>query len=1159
MVRARTQRRSSEKLHPRRVSEALFRDQPVEHQGWLIRINADTDMVEVFPPDESPYSAFEAPLTHLDAAVNDFCREAAMPIPGVNETQGPQVKLPGSASEILGEDSSVGEGPSQGKPKINKRPKGTDPKGTMAPNTSLGPDSTDRAPKNFDVRVVDNPMPPEGRGGLPDTSLGSDTSGASTDWRDKIVKIREDGKNARRALHEVKKPRRGPGQLGVGKAQMGEEAAPMVDGSDDEGGAPAAAPTGGPHGGPPGAVARRRRAEDSDPFKRPVVEEPGKKLNTGETPTPPEKVVHTTQGEGKDEKDETEGKKGRFVDTFDDPTPDASHIYRQMSAERPSEKLLRDIMDPEKWAANHVFLPKSSSFQVIVQGMGEVYNGDSYREAEEAFQEFSLQSAEEYGRAAGKAVAIFEDGEVLDEYLGSVEGDSRDSLHGDPEDIGFSEHQGQSATDRAIQDVQDTKPVSPTEQALTDVYSAYSDWECPSCGDYGNTDEAMTGPDGRTLCPTCMQEVEVSEGKAAARRYMTLKVAQWALGDGTAETAEVALIEAGYDPMQAGQIAAAYEAGQQIDAEATAIIEAALQQGAMTAAVRRNAKVPARWMAPVKMLRGPEPKVAGPRLKENWGNDGGYGRDLEAESAEELHALTLALGGDDSVDWSKFRPLLPGAGEGPEAEGEEAEQAVQAAAPAQNQVPMPESEQATAPPVGTSVPQTQARRESGRPFSNKWAQNYGDLSDADAARVRAQGGELAENWMSGDRKDVIAAVSNDPVLALSILNALPNEEHSSFISAYEVVAPNRNVAIVKRALAEGDLAAECGGPHKREEKEAVDDAAKDYWQEYYSDSDYGKALTREDAPKQTKDKGKKKDKDKGESKEGRRAAWLRATHQAQVAPMAAPAPAPAPAAPAAPMAPPKAPAPGGAPIPGGAPAPKGPAGGGMSPGTGDQGLQVLGWTPEDIALMDEEDKKKVLQIQLSKPGTKKAPTAPGQEKPAAPPAVPAAPGAVPPGAPAGAPAGMPAVTAPPPVSPPVAARMAKTLMRKLNQRRVLMGQAVAPQPMPATPAPAPAAPGAPAVPGAPKPAAPVPGAPAAPGATPPPPEAMEDITDEQRAFQILSEIQQAKVEATTPEQVSSIKASQLAQRLLTELGMTMTEARDLFGLAKNKSFSSLLQ
>lgn len=67
------------------------------------------------------------------------------------------------------------------------------------------------------------------------------------------------------------------------------------------------------------------------------------------------------------------------------------------------------------------------------------------------------------------------------------------------------------------------------------------------------------------------------------------------------------------------------------------------------------------------------------------------------------------------------------------------------------------------------------------------------------------------------------------------------------------------------------------------------------------------------------------------------------------------------------------------------------------------------------------------------------------------------------------------------------------------------------------------------------------------------------MTDEQRAFQILSEVQQSKVEATTPEQVSSLKASHLAQRLLTELGMTMTEARELFGLAKNKTFSSLLQ
>jgi len=51
-------------------------------------------------------------------------------------------------------------------------------------------------------------------------------------------------------------------------------------------------------------------------------------------------------------------------------------------------------------------------------------------------------------------------------------------------------------------------------------------------------------------------------------------------------------------------------------------------------------------------------KTAGPRIKEKWDDVGGYGRDLEAESAEELHALVRALGGEE-VDWAGFRPATP--------------------------------------------------------------------------------------------------------------------------------------------------------------------------------------------------------------------------------------------------------------------------------------------------------------------------------------------------------------------------------------------------------------------------------------------------------------------------------------------------------------------
>ena len=47
---------------------------------------------------------------------------------------------------------------------------------------------------------------------------------------------------------------------------------------------------------------------------------------------------------------------------------------------------------------------------------------------------------------------------------------------------------------------------------------------------------------------------------------------------------------------------------------------------------------------------------AGPRLKENWTTDGGYSRDIEAESPEELYHLTRSFGTDEDYDWSSIRP-----------------------------------------------------------------------------------------------------------------------------------------------------------------------------------------------------------------------------------------------------------------------------------------------------------------------------------------------------------------------------------------------------------------------------------------------------------------------------------------------------------------------
>ena len=406
-----------------------------------------------------------------------------------------------------------------------------------------------------------------------------------------------------------------------------------------------------------------------------------------------------------------------------------------------------------------------------------------------------------------------------------------------------------------------------------------------------------------------------------------------------------------------------------------------------------------------------ERKKAGPKLREKWDDAGSYHRDIEAESPEELHALTRAFGGEE-VDWSSFRK------------------------------------------------------------------------------------------------------EPDPVEA---------EE-----SMDEVVA-RRRTPLRRLKRSQADI-------------EAVDDKAKDYYDKYFSDSDYGKKMTKDDITdkrKRNRDKDEKKDK-------------LSRKRRAQAAPAPAPrqpaAPQAVPPSPGAPTSAPAAPAAEGAPPTPGTPKPKAPAGADLKPGAGDAGLQALGWTPEDIQLLDEDDKQKILQVQLNRPGTK-PPATPGAPPKGAPaPSGPSAPMAGPAPGPAPAP-GAPASPAAPapqkPVPAPVAAKMARDILKKIKFRkaqRMLLGQEIVTTEEPA--------------------------APVAPPAQSPMPEFQSkpsegdtgENTIDQRAFQILSEVQQMPVQATTPESVPPMKAQELSRRLLTEIGMPIEEAKTLFGVSKsNQGLISLFK
>ena len=61
--------------------------------------------------------------------------------------------------------------------------------------------------------------------------------------------------------------------------------------------------------------------------------------------------------------------------------------------------------------------PRPAAFRVIVGNLGEVYAGDSQREARAAFREYVADSLAGYGRAAGEPVALVDStGEALQEF-----------------------------------------------------------------------------------------------------------------------------------------------------------------------------------------------------------------------------------------------------------------------------------------------------------------------------------------------------------------------------------------------------------------------------------------------------------------------------------------------------------------------------------------------------------------------------------------------------------------------------------------------------------------------------------------------------------------------------------------------------------------------
>ena len=294
---------------------------------------------------------------------------------------------------------------------------------------------------------------------------------------------------------------------------------------------------------------------------------------------------------------------------------------------------------------------------------------------------------------------------------------------------------------------------------------------------------------------------------------------------------------------------------------------------------------------------------------------------------------------------------------------------------------------------------------------------------------------------------------------------------------------------------------------------ALDSFGKEYYQDYFGE--YGDQLVKDEGVDKRKERKEKKEDDGKE---------------AQAAPMA----------PAAPQTPPAAPqAPGGTPTPGkpSAPAPMpsgGPQGvpGKPAPGAGNAGLEALGWLQEDIQGMDEQDKQKILQIQLQKPGTKgkgapmpsdtsKGP-APGGPTPQAP-ETPAAP--------------------PAPIAEcggPKTSERRKLAFQIMDKIRFKRAQDMLNQPV----------------------QEPVVEQPQAPGLqdylAPPMNQDYESVSGDpsQQAFSIMNDVIASEVAVTDKDQVAIKKLAEFQKRLEMELGMTMEGFQQMSGLSEDEIYNT---
>lgn len=314
------------------------------------------------------------------------------------------------------------------------------------------------------------------------------------------------------------------------------------------------------------------------------------------------------------------------------------------------------------------------------------------------------------------------------------------------------------------------------------------------------------------------------------------------------------------------------------------------------------------------------------------------------------------------------------------------------------------------------------------------------------------------------------------------------------------------------------------------DKVAVDSEAKDYWEKYYGEMDYGKEMVKDDTGEVDREDDVKESPEKKEAQAipGAPAG----ASPAPKAPTPAPLPTAAPKPPAAPSAMP----------PAAKPAPTKPA-----PGSGDEGLKSLGWTLDDINLMSPEDKQKILQVQLKKPGSSLPSGKPAPKEPAEPKADPT-----------GAPLMPLAGPAPVPANPPkpVASRQAREASdqkKTVEAFKRLIGQAGLPidsDTVPPSPPAPPSGLSGPLMPGA-KLDADLPSGSGSSG--------LGEKDSTSIILETYNEILNKPVSANNAKQIASLKAESFLETLAKEHGISSEEIKKVFGLDTDQGIVSLFR